>query len=315
MDKNGHADVTEVPYRTSAGAPPGVEVLGFADLTARARGHGVDPYSPVRVAFHELITVRTGTLSCSLDFTDHELSEGDWLWARPGQIHQFRSDLAAAEGTVVLFQPGFLDTTTAEVARVDQYFPYRPLTPSGAAGKALRSTLDLLDSEYHGLGGLPLEARVEVLRHLLAALVLHLSHQQASSGDTADGRRGTEAFRRFQRAVERDFARSHRVDDYAGDLGYSVRTLTRATRDAAGCGAKRFIDDRVLLEAKRLLVHTDLSAGVIAERIGFPEATVFTKFFRKLAGETPTAFRNSSRIHGNSSRTHGRGRDPRVTGG
>ncbi|MEU0035564.1 AraC family transcriptional regulator [Streptomyces sp. NPDC006333] len=307
MDRNGHADVTEVPYRSSAGTPPGVEVLDFADLSARARGHGVDPYSPVRVAFHELITVRTGTLCCSLDFTDHELTEGDWLWARPGQIHQFRSDLASAEGTVVLFQPGFLDTTTAEVARVDQYFPYRPLTPSDAAGDALRNTLGLLDSEYHGLGGLPLEAHVEVLRHLLAALVLHLSHQQPSTGDEPEDGTGTEAFRRFQQAVERGYARSHRVDDYARDLGYSVRTLTRATRDAAGCGAKRFIDNRVLLEAKRLLAHTDLSAGVIAERIGFPEATVFTKFFRKLAGETPTAFRSSSR-------THGRGGRPRSAG-
>ncbi|MEU1534624.1 helix-turn-helix transcriptional regulator [Streptomyces fagopyri] len=304
MDKNGHADVTEVPYRSSAGAPPGVEVLDFADLITRARAHGVDPYSPVRVAFHELITVRTGTLRCSLDFTDHELTEGDWLWARPGQIHQFRSDLASAGGTVVLFQPGFLDTVTAEVARVDQHFPYRPLTPSGAAGDALRRTLDLLDGEYRGLGGLPLDAHVEVLRHLLAALVLHLSHQQTSAGDDTDGGAGSEAFRRFQQAVDRGYARSHRVDDYARELGYSVRTLTRATRDAAGCGAKRFIDNRVVLEAKRLLVHTDLSAGVIAERIGFPEATVFTKFFRKLAGETPTAFRDASRAHG-------RGRQPR----
>ncbi|MEU7340893.1 helix-turn-helix transcriptional regulator [Streptomyces sp. NPDC007074] len=307
MDKNGHADVTEVPYRSTAGAPPGVEVLGFADLTERARGHGVDPYSPVRVAFHELITVRTGSLRCSLDFTDHEVAEGDWLWARPGQIHQFRSDLGSAEGTVVLFQPGFLDTATAEVARLDQHFPYRPLTPSGAAGDALRSTLDLLDGEYHGLGGLPLDAHVEVLRHLLAALVLRLAHQQRATHEDMVHATATEAFRRFQQAVERGYAHSHRVEDYARELGYSVRTLTRATRDAAGCGAKRFIDNRVLLEARRLLAHTDLSAGVIAERVGFPEATVFTKFFRKLSGETPTAFRSASR-------THGRGGHPRGTG-
>ncbi len=85
------------------------------------------------------------------------------------------------------------------------------------------------------------------------------------------------------------------MEDYARDLRYSVRTLTRATRAATGRGAKRFIDDRVLLEAKRLLVHTDLSATAVGERLGFPDATVFTKFFRLRVGETPTAFRATAR--------------------
>jgi AraC-like DNA-binding protein len=85
------------------------------------------------------------------------------------------------------------------------------------------------------------------------------------------------------------------VEEYARQLGYSVRTLTRATRAVTGSGAKRLIDDRVLLEAKRLLVHTDLPAAAVGERIGFPGATSFTRFFRQRAGETPAAFRNRAR--------------------
>jgi AraC-like DNA-binding protein len=81
------------------------------------------------------------------------------------------------------------------------------------------------------------------------------------------------------------------VEDFARGLGYSVRTLTRATCAAVGFGAESFIDDRVLLEAKRQLVHSDLAATAIGERLGFPDATVFTKFFRQRAGETPAAFR------------------------
>src|SRR4051812_37683681 len=106
MDRNGHASITEVPFRDTAGVPPGAEVLDLAALEARARGHDVDPYSPIRPAFHHLITVRSGRLSCSVDFTDHAVTDGEWLWVRPGQILQFRSDLTTAEGTVVLFQPG-----------------------------------------------------------------------------------------------------------------------------------------------------------------------------------------------------------------
>ncbi|WP_432044999.1 AraC family transcriptional regulator [Streptomyces asiaticus] len=288
MDRNGHRDVTEVPFRPSVGAPPGAAVLDFPGLAARARSHGLDVHAPMRLAFHQLITVRSGTLRCSVDFTEHELTEGGWMWVRPGQIHQFRSALGAADGVAVLFPPGYLGAATAAVARLDRPAPRSPLVvPEGADAEAVRGVLDLLENEYRTVSG-PLEAHVEVVRHLVAVLVLRLAHLPgARSGDTA----GSAAFRRFQQAVERDYTRTHRVEDYADRLGYSVRTLTRATRATVGCGAKRFIDDRVLLEAKRLLVHTDLSATAIGERLGFPDATVFTKFFRRRSGETPAGFR------------------------
>ena len=293
MDRNGHADVTKVPYRTSAGAPPGVEVLDFTGLAERAHGHDVDPYAPKRLAFHELITVRSGTLRCSVDFTEHVLTEGAWMWVRPGQIYQLCSHLHAAEGAVVLFEPGFLSRATVDIARVDQPARQQALIPTGADQDKARRVLDLLESEFRGLADLSLESHIEVVRHLLAVLVLRLAHVQGvQAGDDAGG---NEAFRRFQHAVERDFSRTHRVADYARGLGYSVRTLTRATRTATGRGAKSFIDDRVLLEAKRQLVHTDAAAGAIGERLGFPDAVVFTKFFRQRAGETPTAFRNRAR--------------------
>ncbi|WP_445518885.1 AraC family transcriptional regulator [Streptomyces sp. NEAU-174] len=288
MDRNGHRDVTEVPFRPSVGAPPGAAVLDFPGLAARARSHGLDVHAPMRLGFHQLLTVRSGTLRCSVDFTEYELTEGGWMWVRPGQIHQFRSALGAADGVAVLFPPGYLGAATAAVARLDRPAPRSPLmVPEGADAEAVRGVLDLLESEYRTVSG-PLEAHVEVVRHLVAVLVLRLAHLPgARSGDTA----GSAAFRRFQQAVERDYTRTHRVEDYADRLGYSVRTLTRATRATVGCGAKRFIDDRVLLEAKRLLVHTDLSATAIGERLGFPDATVFTKFFRRRSGETPAGFR------------------------
>ncbi|WP_030622347.1 helix-turn-helix transcriptional regulator [Streptomyces sclerotialus] len=290
MDRNRHASITEVPFRATAGAPPGAEVLALAALANRARGHDVDAYSPMRPAFHHLIAVRSGRLTCSVDFTDHAVTDGDWLWVRPGQILQFRSGLTTTEGTVVLFQPGFLGAAATGAARVDRpALRTEPLHPPEAAQDVLQRTLDLLESEYGRLAELPLEMHIEVVRHLLSVLLLRLAHLQ--HGQDEESGSDSDAFRRFQQAVERDFARTHRVEDYARQLGYSVRTLTRATRVAAGCGAKRFIDDRVLLEAKRLLVHTTLTASAVGERLGFPDPTVFTKFFRSRTGETPAAFR------------------------
>ncbi|AZS71972.1 AraC family transcriptional regulator [Streptomyces lydicus] len=92
-------------------------------------------------------------------------------------------------------------------------------------------------------------------------------------------------------AAARGFTRSRRVTDYARSLGYAPRTLSRATEAAAGVGAKEFIDRRVVLEAKRLLAHGDQSAARIADRLGFADATNFSKFFQRQTGTTPIAFR------------------------
>lgn len=293
MAKNGHTDgVAEIPFPSTPGGPPGVEVFDLPGWTERIGRHGVGAYAPVRPAFHVLITVRSGRLPCAVDLTDCAVDSGSWLWVRPGQVLRLRSG-PPAPGTVVVFQAGFLDAATVAAAHLDRRAWRLPLAPAPEARAPVRETLEMLVNEYHRLGDLPLEVHVEVVRHLLAVLVLRLAHLP---GGLRNPTAGDLIFRRFQRAVEQGFGHTHRVEDYAARLGYSVRTLTRASTAAVGLGAKAFIDDRVVLEAKRLLLHTELPAGAIGDRLGFPNSSVFTKFFRHRTGETPAGFR--ARAHG-----------------
>ncbi|MFG2832450.1 helix-turn-helix transcriptional regulator [Streptomyces sp. NPDC048434] len=92
-----------------------------------------------------------------------------------------------------------------------------------------------------------------------------------------------------------DFADSHHVSNYAAALGYSVRTLTRAAQAATGSTSRQYLDARILLEARRLLVHTDATSAEISRRLGFPDPSDFTKFFRKRDGGTPLRFREVAR--------------------
>ncbi|KIF78207.1 translation initiation factor IF-2 [Streptomyces sp. 150FB] len=287
-----NSEVADLAFWPTAGAPPGVEVFRCSALPPRAERHGVDPHSALRPDFHQLIVVRSGTLRCSVDFTDHVLTDGHWLWIRPGQVRQYRSSVAEAEGTMVLFQSDYLDAAAVRAARLDEPGPGRPLDLRGARGTTERDVLALLQRQHDSPSTLPPELYAATMRHLLAVLVLRLAH---AAGRHDEVRRGGEAFQRFRLAVESDFARTRRVEDYAQLLGYSVRTLTRVTHAAVGCAAKRFIDDRVLLEAKRLLVHTGLAARTVGERLGFSEATTFARFFRRRTGMTPADFRDQAR--------------------
>ncbi|MFB6631023.1 helix-turn-helix transcriptional regulator [Streptomyces sp. NPDC056362] len=289
-------DIADFPFPVTPGGPPGVEVTDLAGWRARVERLGRRAGAAVRPGFHLLVTVRSGTLDCDVDLTGCRMDAGSWLWLRPGQVVRLRGDAVEesreARVSVILFQPSFLDTATVASARLDRRAWRLPLTPPPGPREPITQTLDLLEDEYHQLRNLPLEVHVEVVRHLLAVLVLRLSHLP---GGHRRQTAGDETFRRFQQAVEHDFTRLHQAEQYAAGLGYSVRTLTRASNAAVGRGAKAFIDDRLVLEAKRLLLHTDLLTATVGERLGFPSSTVFTRFFRKRTGETPAGFRTRAK--------------------
>jgi AraC-like DNA-binding protein len=99
----------------------------------------------------------------------------------------------------------------------------------------------------------------------------------------------------FLGLVERHYSEGLSVEAYATRLGVSSKTLSRSVHDAASCSPKHVISERLTLEMKRLLVHTDLSVKEIAGRLGINDASYLTRFFRKQAGVAPSAFRASWR--------------------
>ena len=131
-----------------------------------------------------------------------------------------------------------------------------------------------------------------LLRHQLLALFVRL-HLIQGKGEPASVAAPVllQRFKRFRLAVENEFHHLHRVADYAKRIGCSQRSLQRATLEVAGVTAKTYLSQRIILEAKRLLVHTDLPIAVIAGQLGFDEATNFVKFFRHETGTPPGDFR------------------------
>ncbi|MFJ4876547.1 helix-turn-helix domain-containing protein [Streptomyces sp. NPDC088745] len=327
-DPSGTPGIPEVRFHAPGGAPAGVEVLTLAALRANACADSIA--ATHRPDFHHLLRLERGDLPLMVDFASYRVRPGEWLWVRPGQVHRW-DGLYGAEGTLVLFEAGFPDPATSAAARLDDPFGPTVRGPGAAAAEAAGRALEHLHAEYRALrdagagpglppdtgtgtapglppdtgadprlppdaeaeaeSGLALDAHLSVLRHLLAVLLLRL----APVGESAAGCAEPDAFLRFRTAVERDFARTRRVDDYARELGYAPRTLSRATLSAAGVGAKEFIDRRVVLEAKRLLAHSDHSASRVAALLGFRDAANFGKYFQQRTGESPLGFRTTAR--------------------
>jgi AraC-like DNA-binding protein len=136
------------------------------------------------------------------------------------------------------------------------------------------------------------EPRGPAPTHLLAALLLPLTAQARTRPGAPSG---SEPWLAFRELVEAEHTRHHDVAWYAARLGWSPRTLARATKTATGRSPKQLIDERVLLECRRLLAHTDLSVAEVGEAVGFDDASNFGAWFRLRAGQTPAAFRSSAR--------------------
>ncbi|MER6180120.1 AraC family transcriptional regulator [Streptomyces sp. NPDC001652] len=242
-----------------------------------------------RIDFHVVMLFDKGPVRHMIDFAEYEAYAGDVLWIRPGQVHRF-SKASGYRGTVLAMQPGFLPRATVEATGLYRYDLPPLLHPDTAQLAGLGAALAQLRREYKDTATLPLSLHTAVLRHSLTAFLLRLAHLAASSQEAARGPSDT-TFTLFRDAVEKEFATNHSVSAYADTLGYSRRTLVRAVRAATGETPKGFIDKRVVLEAKRLLAHTDLPIGRVGAAVGFPDAANFSKFFQLHAGQTPAGFR------------------------
>ncbi|MEU0600692.1 AraC family transcriptional regulator [Streptomyces sp. NPDC006393] len=274
--------------------PVDLSLLGVGlQIGPMGTGHTWHAEAPLhrvhRIDFHVVMLFSDGPVRHMIDFAEYEAAAGDVLWIRPGQVHRF-SRAGEYRGTVLTMQPGFLPRATVEATGLYRYDLPPLLRPDEAQRAALTASLAQLRREYEDTETLPLSLHTAVLRHSLTAFLLRLAHLAASSARAARDQADT-TFSLFREAVEQGFTTNHSVSAYADALGYSRRTLVRAVRAATGETPKGFIDKRVVLEAKRLLAHTDLPIGRVGAAVGFADAANFSKFFQLRTGQTPVAFR------------------------
>jgi AraC family transcriptional activator of pobA len=98
----------------------------------------------------------------------------------------------------------------------------------------------------------------------------------------------------FKDLLEAGYKRVKQVSSYASQLSVTKKRLNQATTRVLGKSPKNIIDERVILEAKRLLVHTHENIKEIGYVLGFQDPAYFIKFFRKHCGITPVAFREQA---------------------
>jgi AraC-like DNA-binding protein len=286
-------DITSVGFKPSGDTSLTVEVISIGELRKRAPAEHFKKLQ--RADFYRLIGVLDGSTNPMVDFSNVTAKPGDWLLVRPGQVFRYDFSLPWG-GWLLVFRPDSL-SPAGRGGAVDEFDLLRRIEDLACLHSLRKEQHDWLSNNVQQMqsdGRLTDDAplRNELLRLNLAGTLLRLSLWQIPDIDagTTQGRSDGK-FRRFRKLLDADFTSQHQVQYYANALGMSDKTLSRVCITVAGVPAKALINQRLTLEAKRMLAHTTLAVQAIGCDLGFEEATNFVKFFRKQAGMPPLFFR------------------------
>lgn len=100
---------------------------------------------------------------------------------------------------------------------------------------------------------------------------------------------------RFKRLIDANFIENRSVEFYADRLNLTANYLNDRIKSHTGKTAKNHIADRVLLEAKNLLMYSDMDVAEISHSLEFNEPSYFGKFFKKHTGMTPRSYRSKNK--------------------
>jgi len=241
------------------------------------RFHPKVPF-PHRHGFYHFLFLEKGSGWHEIDFKTYKVCPGQGYFVKPGEVHGWQLS-KSTRGFVLEFtreslaQPGLLAKLESVPALIE-----------GKAALALEPFFRLMLDE--------IEAGQQDFRLCLEGLLLAFVTRVVRTQKPKKGRISVPLLvSQFQQLVDQYFKQEHSVEFYAQRLGLSGKALTTKISKALGKSAGAIIQDRCLIEAKRLLAYADLSIAEIGYQIGYEDPNYFARFFRQKTGHTPGEFR------------------------
>jgi AraC family transcriptional activator of pobA len=231
-----------------------------------------------------------GRGSVLVDFENCPLSGRSLIVIGPGRVHAWQAN--AMTGLYIAFTQEFFDGAGPPPSTLFDYpFMFADelssvihLKPN--QGAQAQSLFRDINSEFEK----PEKLAVEMIRGQLRLLMVHLARLYAARSPALFAAVGL--VRRFRQAVERSFRASTSVRDYAQSLGVTTSHLNESLRLETGSTAGELIRTRLLLEAKRLLLHSELTMAEIGYELGFQDPSYFSRFIRRELKTSPAEHRN-----------------------
>ncbi len=281
---------------------PVYDIRGFATYQSDFL---VGPFAPYIVqhhklhvlhghTFYHLVYFTKGAGYHTIDFDRFEVRPYQLYAMVPGQVHRWNFD-GEVDGYVLNFSTQFFQSFLLRPDYIDEFTFFQGQAKQSVLDipEVLRPRIAALFEEMVLLGGAIDMLHVDKLRVLMLKLFLDLSDLQAPAQSSPPSYNAV-LLRNFKKLVEKHYAERRLPKDYAALLYITPNHLNAICSDLLGQSAGTVIRDRIILEAKRLLVNPELPIAAIADMLNFKDNSYFSKFFKKYTEITPEAFRKQA---------------------
>ena len=244
---------------------------------------------PERHDRHSFFLLEKGSVTLEIDFQQYVIRAPSAIYMHPDQVHRI---LAFKNVTVCAWGAHNESLNPEYVKLLEEITPAvpMPLNPETFALLAEATSLCIKfakrdrDKLYHAL----LKDQVNAL----VALVIAPYDEQRTPADKLS--RAEIVTKTFRETLALHFTRFKRPADYAQKLNLSTPYLNECVKNITGFSVSYHIQQRVVLEAKRLLRHSDQSLKEIAATLGYDDYAYFSRLFTKVSGMAPVTFRNKN---------------------
>jgi len=233
--------------------------------------------------YYEVFFFHKGGGTHLIDFVAYNIPDFSVHLVVPGQVHLLRR-ATDSHGAVVHFSKetaSHLQAANSLLQTVQR--PVQAHSPG--VYSTIKLMLQLLEAELFSRSG-----KEEILSACLDLLLLK-SISPKHPGDIITGSKHLQEFIAFRQLTELHYRTGKLPNWYATQMHITEKRLNEVCKTASGITVSNYLKDRLVLEAKRLLCHSNGSIKEIGYFLGFEDPAYFTRFFRKNTGMTAGDFK------------------------
>lgn len=246
--------------------------------------------------FYVISWVECGNFEYTLDTSVYHIGDKTLLFIAPGQLHSYDSN-SSIEGVSVFFTENFFSSLPESWSHYLKHNILYNLSCLESIDKKtilkFKTSLENLQRELE-LFSEHRDTYIGVYS-ALALLIYGVSETEEfkciSPKIEKTHKNSQMLYFSFLDKLEAQYTQYHSVQHYADELRVTINKLGACCKECSGETPTTIISNRILLEAKRLLIYSSKRSGEIANMLGFLEHAHFVNYFKKHINITPTEFR------------------------
>jgi AraC-like DNA-binding protein len=246
--------------------------------------------APHKHDFYVVLYVTNGGGVHTIDFRTYNVQAGSFFLMSPGQVHSWNLD-PGTDGFIVFFQNDFYRLHPGDASVTDFPFFHSLNTNPHIANVKDEMTETVVKEMYREF--YREHADIRMMRTYLDLLLQKLARHYTGQAPVAPNS-VTFRIRKLEQLIEKNFIKMKKPGDYADLMNISPAYLNNLCKKHLGKTLSDLINERIVLEAKRLFAYTDLSVGGVANRLKFSDPSYFIRFVRKNTGMTPEALKEQN---------------------